>query len=269
MLSTLISILRPRACRDHLLIACMPKSGSTYLHTVLREITGFRDAYVSEWGEQNEGDICERRLRRLRRRSVLQQHLKATTTNVKWMAKYNLRPIVQFRSLFDVVPSIHDHLEKGQGGLPSGCIRPDFWTKSWSDRMVFLIQAHLPWYFNFLLSWREAVNEIEFCPISYEELFADQVGSLSRILDFYRIQASQEEIAAGIERASHCDTRFNVGISGRGSQRLTSLHKQAIRNMAHVCGFELSDMGSVIAPFGSLHAGSERPDTIAMFRAAA
>src|SRR5207245_588328 len=76
MLYRLISSFRPRL--DHLFIACMPKSGSTYLHTVLREITGFRDAYVSEWGEQNEGDICERRLRRLRRRSVLQQHVKAT-----------------------------------------------------------------------------------------------------------------------------------------------------------------------------------------------
>ena len=44
--------------RDHLLIACMPKSGSTYLHTVLREITGLGDASLGELGDQNEGDIC-------------------------------------------------------------------------------------------------------------------------------------------------------------------------------------------------------------------
>jgi hypothetical protein len=269
MLSSLISALKPRTRRDHLLIACMPKSGSTYLHTVLREITGLGDAYVSEWGEQNEGDICERRLRRLRRRSVMHQHVKATQTNLKWMLKYGVRPIVQTRSLFDVVPSIHDHLEQSQGGLPCGYDCQEFWSRNWNDRLDFLIHMHLPWYFNFLLSWREAASEIEICPISYEDLFADQVGSLTRILDFFRVPASQEQIVAAIARASRRNTRFNMGVSGRGNRVLTSRHKQAIRNLAVVGGFELSETGRVVSPFSPRQSAVERSERVARIRDAA
>ncbi|HKD37105.1 MAG TPA: sulfotransferase domain-containing protein, partial [Pirellulales bacterium] len=221
MLSWLISNARAKKSCDHLFIACMPKSGSTYLSTVLQEVTGFPASYVSEWGEQNEGDICERRLRRLKRRSVIQQHIKCTQTNLKWMVKYGVRPIVLTRSLFDVVPSMHDHLVQKQGGLTCGYVRREFWTLCWSDRCDYLIQTHLPWYFNFLLSWRDAAEQLAICPMSYEQLFADQVASLTIILDFHQIRASQDQLAAAIARAPAHNTRFNVGVSGRGSRTLT------------------------------------------------
>jgi hypothetical protein len=135
MILPFVSRLRRRLDRDHLLIACMPKSGSTYLHTLLRVITGLDDASLSELGDQNEGDICEKRLRRLRRRSVIQQHVKATQTNLKWLSDYGVRPIVQTRSLFDVLPSLHDHFEHEKNGLPCGYIGVEFWDLSWNDRM--------------------------------------------------------------------------------------------------------------------------------------
>lgn len=269
MLSKLMSALGLGRRPDHLFIACMPKSGSTYLHAVLREITGCPDGYVSEWGEQNEGDVCERRLRRLRRRSVIQQHTRATSTNLKWMLAYGVRPIVQTRSLFDVVPSLHDHLEKGQGGLTCGHVDRSFWSRNWNDRMEYLIHLYIPWYLNFLVSWREAMNEIEMCPISYEELFADQLESLTRVVDFYGLPATEQDITAAIERASHRNTRFNVGVSGRGSEKLTIRHKQTIRNLAAMCGFDVSETGSVVAPFAAPHLSAESPQaTIPMRKAA-
>ena len=231
---------------DHLMIACMPKSGSTYLHAILSEITGLRDACVSEFGHANEGDICERRLRRLRRRSLMQLHVKATETNLKWMIKYRVRPIVQTRSLFDVVVSLHDHFEREKTGLPCGFVGDEFWNRSWNDRLSYLIHIHLPWYFNFIRSWH-AADEIEICPIAYEELFADQVGSLTRILDFYRICASRQQIAEAVARTAQRDTRLNVGISGRGNRCLTSEHKQAIHNLAALARIELSEVGSVVS----------------------
>jgi hypothetical protein len=247
MIIPFVSSIRQQPCRDHLLIACMPKSGSTYLHTVLREITGLGDATLCELGDQNEGDIYEKRLRRLRRRSVIQQHVKATQTNLKWLMQHGVRPIVQTRSLFDVVPSLHDHFDSARetGGLPCGYVGRDFWDLSWNGRMEYLIRIHLPWYLNFLLSWSEAAERIETCPVSYEELFADPFATLSRILDFYRVTASRQQIAAAMARTRQRNTRFNVGISGRGVQLLTSGHKRMIRDLAATCGFEVSDTGSV------------------------
>jgi hypothetical protein len=244
----------------------MPKSGSTYLHTVLREITGLGDASLCELGDQNEGDICEKRLRQLRRRSVIQQHVKATQTNLKWLSRYGVRPIVQTRSLFDILPSLHDHFEREKNGLPCGYVRREFWGLSWNNRMEYLIRIHLPWYLNFLLSWSEAAEQMEMCPITYEELFADSSSTLERILNFYRMTVSRQEIEAAIARTGQLNTRFNVGVSGRGVQLLTSGHKRMIRDLAATCGFQVSETGSV-ALSGST-AGTPEPARTALRRAA-
>jgi hypothetical protein len=221
---------------------------------------------LCELGDQNEGDICEKRLRQLRRRSVIQQHVKATQTNLKWLSHYGVRPIVQTRSLFDILPSLHDHFEREKNGLPCGYVRREFWGLSWNNRMEYLIRIHLPWYLNFLLSWREAAERIETCPIAYEELFADSSSTLERILNFYRMTVSRQEIEAAIARTGQLNTRFNVGVSGRGAQLLTSGHKRAIRELAATCGFQVSETGSV-ALSGST-AGTPEPARTALRRAA-
>ena len=43
--------------RRHILIACFPKSGSTYLSKVLQELTGYPEWYAAEPGDQNEQDF--------------------------------------------------------------------------------------------------------------------------------------------------------------------------------------------------------------------
>ena len=58
-----LSVRRPwipsfaRRNQGHILIACFPKSGSTYLSLVLQELTGFPDWYGAEPGDQNEQDL--------------------------------------------------------------------------------------------------------------------------------------------------------------------------------------------------------------------
>ena len=86
------SWLLPRS--DRLLVACFPKSGSTYLTKLLHAATGFplRDLVVA-FGD-HEQDICERKLRRLRRQAVIQQHVKATHHNLALIKQHGIRPIV-------------------------------------------------------------------------------------------------------------------------------------------------------------------------------
>ncbi len=137
---------------DDLLIACFPKSGSTYLSKVLQKATGLKEDYLAEFGSQNEQDIVRRKLKRLWRRSVLQQHVKGTRTNVELLTSFGIRPIVQTRSLFDVVISLYDHFERENNSLPCGHVCADYWQMTFHERLDYLICVHLPWYFNFYLS---------------------------------------------------------------------------------------------------------------------
>ena len=99
------------------------------------------------------------------------------------------------------------------GGIPGHAV--------WRERLDYLIHLHLPWYFNFVLSSREAARRIDVCHVTYETLFANQESELKRVLAFYEMQASDEEIEAAMVRAAAGETRFNVGVVGRGSQLLT------------------------------------------------
>lgn len=234
-----------RRNQGHILIACFPKSGSTYLSLVLQELTGFPDWYGAEPGEQNEQDLSARRLRRPRRRSVLQQHMKATHSNLELLVAYHMRPIVQTRNLYDIVASLHDYFQGNRSSLSCGYISDEYLQMPWRERLDYLIHIHLPWYFNFVLSWREAARRIDVCHVTYETLFANQERELKRILAFYDMQASDEEIEAAMARAAAGDTRFNVGVVGRGIQLLTDEHKQAIRRLAGSCRVVVDEGGTI------------------------
>jgi hypothetical protein len=234
-----------RPARGHILLACLPKSGSTYLSTVLRELTGYPYAFASEPGSQNEQDLSERRLNRLRRRAVLQHHLRATSTNVALLQMFGTRPIVQTRNFFDIVVSLHDHFEQNHRSLSCGHIPEEYWRLSWDERVTFLIHFHLPWFFNFVLSWREAARELDVCTVTYEQLFADQPRALRRIAAFYGLTVTEQQVAAAIERAKAKETRFNVGVGGRGIEQLGLHHRQAILRLADLCHEEMSATGDL------------------------
>src|SRR5438552_7435823 len=95
-----------RAPKDHLLIACFPKSGSTYLAKTLSAITGLPTRHACATFGNNDQDICERKLRGLSRRSVIQQHVKGTNNNVALMKHYGVRPIVLVRDIYDTIISL-------------------------------------------------------------------------------------------------------------------------------------------------------------------
>ena len=211
-------------------------------------MTGFAKAYVSEPGPQNEQDLSAGRLARVWRRSVLQQHVKATRTNVELLIRYRMRPIVQTRNLFDVVASLYDHYERDHRSLPCGYVSADYLRVDWTERVDYLIHVHLPWYFNFVLSWREAADRVEICPVTYEQFFSDQPRELNRIAAFYGLRVTASQIERAMARAAQADTRFNVGIAGRGAEMLTAGHTQAIRRLANICRIEVDETGS-IAPF--------------------
>ncbi len=241
----ILAAFRRRPFND-LMIACFPKSGSTYLSKVLQAITGFPEGYLAEFGQQNEQDIVRRKLQRLWRRSVLQQHVKGTRTNIEYMTAFGIRPIVHTRSLYDVVVSLYDHYDFDNNSLPCGYVSSDYWQMTFAERIDYLIAVHLPWYFNFYTSWRDAAEQIEILPLTYESLFADPLGRLSDILDFYGIASNTVDIEAAITATASANTRLNVGVSGRGLEKLSKRHQQTILRQADACRLELNETGSLI-----------------------
>ena len=226
----------------NILVACFPKSGSTYLTTLLSAITGFQRKMAIQFGGHNEQDIFEPALRYLcLRNSVTQQHVKGTDNNVRLLKKYNIKPVILVRNIFDVVLSIHDHIEREDHRGPVGYVHKEYFGMSKEEKLFYIIHVMLPWYFNFYMSWRESSKEMDVLWISYEELFSNQVDTVSRILSFYDIPVDHDQIQSAILAMKSKDTRLNVGIKGRGDS-LPEGHKEAILNLASVWKVDKKEM---------------------------
>jgi hypothetical protein len=175
--------------------------------------------------------------------SVTQQHAKGGNENVSLLEKYNIKPIVQVRNIFDVTISLFDHIEKGRHVVPTGFVHKEYFSLPKEEKLLYLIRIHLPWYFNFFMSWREASQRVDVLWVTYEQLIRDQVGTISRILEFHQLPVDPNRIRhAMTEIADDRKTnRFNVGKAGRG-QELPDRHKQAILDLAAVWGVENGKM---------------------------
>jgi hypothetical protein len=174
------------------------------------------------------------------------------------LKEFNIKPIVLVRDVFDVVISLYDHIERGRHRSPTGYVHREYAGMSVDDKLLYLIRIHLPWYFNFLISWREAADEIDVFWLTYEELFSDQIETVSRILEFYGLPVTKDRIREAIDeltakRKSIEHVRFNVGIAGRG-QRLSPRHRQAILDIADV--WKIDDETFRMIGIGS-HSGQE------------
>ncbi|MBI1368329.1 MAG: hypothetical protein GC162_06710 [Planctomycetes bacterium] len=232
-------ISRTRSAPVHLLVACFPKSGSTYLTTLLQLATGFaRTRLVQCYGHNEQNFDRHEMSRKLPGRdTVTQQHVKGTDNNLDLIEQFDLKPIVLVRNLYDVVVSLLDHIEQRRDDGPASpvCyIHQNFDAMTRAQRTDYIIRMALPWYFQFLISWHEASARLDACWLTYEELFADQHAALSRISDFAQLDLAPDRIDRAIEEARGKATRFNRGITGRG-RALADDHHSQIQTLAHAC----------------------------------
>jgi hypothetical protein len=193
----------------------------------------------------NEQDVSEAALEWLGRVNlVTQQHAKGTANNVAILRKFGIRPVVLVRDIFDVVVSLYDHIESGRHRMPTGYVHREYWGLGKEAKLMYLIRVHIPWYFNFFMSWREAAREMEVLWVTYEELMANQVDTVSRILRYHDLAVDMGRIRSAIGRTVKKPTRFNVGTSGRGRE-LSETHKRAVLDIAGVWGVEREKMAMI------------------------
>ncbi|HSM15801.1 MAG TPA: sulfotransferase domain-containing protein, partial [Gemmatimonadales bacterium] len=169
--------------------------------------------------------------------TVTQQHVRATGPNLELMHWFGIRPVVLVRNLFDTVVSIRDYLfTEGFNKFPSLYVTEQMADLTRERQFDLLILHALPWYFNFYVSWFDTCrqNSIDALWLRYDDLIQDWAGGIRQVLDFYHIQAPEQDIHATLERLHAGDpseVRINVGVSGRGND-LTEPQRDRIREQA-------------------------------------
>jgi hypothetical protein len=216
----------------HILIACMAKSGSTFLSDIIAELPGFRRAMlVPAYGRraQELDEVCLQAFDR--DDYVAQNHVPYSDHTAELCGDYGLAPVVLVRDLLDVVVSLRDHLRR------QGPVSPIFFAEREHARLddarlaMMLVRLALPWYLNFYLTWRNAPDALL---ISYEDLAAAPAATVSRILAFAGAAVDPGEVRAAVARVERAGaSRFNVGVAGRGAE----LPPEAVRGVLELIDY--------------------------------
>jgi tetratricopeptide (TPR) repeat protein len=219
----------------HMLIACMPKSGSTFLLTAVQRLTGWTPANFAYAYFQNEQELYLPYLLAVDRSdTVTQQHCRATIANVQILQGFGIRPVVLVRNLPDIVMSLVDFYD-------SGAVINTFFASDWHKlgaeaKRDLIIDHVMPWYVNFYVSWRQAMADgrLDCLFIRYEDMIADKPGTLARISDFLGLAKTADECRSAVAKAedNREKIRFNRGVAGRGAATLTADQFVRLRRLA-------------------------------------
>lgn len=209
------------------LVACFPKSGSTYITTKLAALPGWRRASLVPAYDRRDQELEESAIRRsllhpLRPAGsiVAQHHCRASEHSLSLINKYDFRVVVLLRSLMDLTLSISDHWDRESVVGPTAYLNPVLLTQADSagvSRLQFITRHALPWYISFYLSWLHHHHQVKrgVMFMTYERFFADKVAGMAEILDAAKIDCPPALIEQVLAREDQ--TRLNKGVSGRGA----------------------------------------------------
>lgn len=223
---------------QYLFIASLPKSGSTFMAKALCNLTGYKYVDLSYAYERNDQNLYLPKLvDSYSYGSVTHQHVRATAANIELMNKFAIKPVITVRNIFDSVVSIRDHMFNEGFAFPTFYCNEKFEGLDKTTQYDQIIELGIPWYFNFYVSWHEAVvqNKIQALWLQYEEVIIDWVKALDTIQKFYKIEKTGQEIRSALDNTIGMRkdiTRINKGIAGRGRDELTDSQKGKIISMS-------------------------------------
>jgi|GEM_PF-714412 len=203
------------ATATRIMLACAPKSGSTYAANVLARYFGIRfgNSELHEMQWEAEQNLNRALLNELGSGSyLLQMHLKPYPLNFKLMHEFGIDLTLQWRNLADMIVSLDEHIGEFGEQQPLCYIQDQagFLALSAQGRYQYLIRNALHWYLGFYLAWRKEQRVFGVYERMVENppaYFAETIARLAGNVDTARLTEILDT-PSGF-------TRLNVGRPGR------------------------------------------------------
>jgi hypothetical protein len=247
-----------RAPQLNVLLACAPKSASTFIAGALQTALGLPAAAlfattprihaVSLMGgnllEQEPEELALIRNGINGVGYVAQHHSRCSPYLGLILKTYNARTIVTHRNLFDTFVSLDDMVmgyrsdrETQEGYYFSDALPSNYGMLPLEDRLTILVHRSLGWFIQFYVSWKkcERANLVTPLWVSYEKDFlADKQGLAERVIKHLGLdpEAAARLLAAFEDKSVGAAKRLNKGVAGRGAAMPDSV-RAMIERTAH------------------------------------
>jgi hypothetical protein len=225
------------------LLACMPKSGSSFVSTAIAQLPGFVRAHLLPGYGCREQELCIDKLREYEALGlpyIAQHHVRYSEITGEYMARFGLRPVVLVRNIFDVIPSLVDHHSLENSVYPAAFAPDDIASRCFEEQARFVTDMAIPWYFNFFVSWARVNGKLL---VTYEEFIADPEKVLARICSHLGVSASEQQIREAVRIAGGASPRKNKVVPGRGRDLPTDCIQAIQRMAAYYHDIDFSPLG--------------------------
>lgn len=229
------------------MVACFPKSGSTFVTRVLSVVTASRMKIFHTGLWYNEQNLDEAVfLRYALQNTVTHQHLPGTPDNVALLDKYGFITVVLVRNIFDTCVSLYDHFHNESLVCSECYLTEEFFDLDEQRQLDCVVDLAVPWYLKFYVSWYDARRRgaYRFMWARYEDMLADSTVFFMKIMDHCGIAVDRQRVARAVEELQGPATRFNKGVAGRGQERLSADQQARIRRLcSHYPHIDFADLG--------------------------
>jgi uncharacterized coiled-coil protein SlyX len=216
-------------------VICTPKSGSSFVVTLLQKITGFGHLNPTFGGEPMlEADPYLPNMESVEHPSVSQLHCYAKPRNLTLCEKFFIKPIFLTRNIFDSLLSMKEYIDS----ISHHELFPHYYNlPTEKDKRTFIINVYAPIFVRLAAGWHEACKEKK-APIlwcTYETFFKDPFVQVSKMLNHLGLDYPDRQIHEAIEATQKeaTTTKFNKGVSGRGMSSFTPEEQRRIIRLIH------------------------------------
>jgi hypothetical protein len=189
---------------NHIFIACLPKSGSTFLAKVITELTNFEFVQFQPIRGTNEHNIDKGDLfSNLHKDTVTQLHTKPSLSNKHLLKSNNIKVVFLYRSILDSLRSFHRHILNENDQWFMFTSTQDYKSLDEEKQFDFIIDMVLPWYINFLTSWHDEIKigDLDILSLDYDVFKSDNRRAINLITEFYDLNYTDNEINLAFDKA--------------------------------------------------------------------
>ena len=218
--------------KSHILVAAQPKSGSTWISEIFANLPDYTRAHLVPDYDYREQELSFEKLIAYHATDyVAQHHVRFSGATKAYLNTFSIKPIITMRNFFDCVPSMKDWLDGGEERIigPTAYVPKDYFRWTDTEKIEFIIDMMIPWYFNFYVGWQDFLGGVW---VDYDDLVVDPMATLMNISDKLDLNLSRPVIQTAMDGASRQFTKKNTGQRGRGELLLTKAQKDRIRKFA-------------------------------------
>lgn len=241
-----------RARQLNIMVACAPKSASTFIQNALSTGLGLPGASLftssgnpSEQGanlrEQQPDELSLIRNGLNMRGYVAQHHMRCSPYGARLLNLFNVKTIVTVRNIFDTIVSMDDMLVSWRQVAPDSeghyfddAMPRNYVNMDFEDRITLVAGKWTPWLTQFYVSWKkcERHNFIKPFWINYEnDIIADKPRLVERLATWLGPEMADGDrlMESFVGKNPSKNVRFNKGVAGRGASLPDNIRADIIR----------------------------------------